>query len=354
MKHSLLFLAYAISLCLICVNISPSSRLIVALPSSQIICSHFGQSIQDNLQEPASGNSISPYEIKRYIDEHQRDEHISLEPYWHQLGIKTEELEKYGKYKAEVFALDLDHKEGPEVMLRLYDNSGWSNGAVRYLLFKPSKSDQRTKWRLLGYVYLDDLRYSLPEHRVVSSGESHWLVLTVLVGSGSGYGLYHDQWYEITAGGLKEVFECPAKKFVSWGDPYPILEAESKIISTPTETGTTKVVIEFSASYVLYNDGREDQKTKLWSKKQRAVFVRQIESEEFKFDEQSSELSQVEFNAVYEGEGPSDIEILRYNFASLENIALGKDEKLKGWLRSYLIKCKETDEKEKLLKSLSL
>ena len=298
-------------------------------------------------------NSISPYKIKEQIDQQQQDEHISLEEYWKRLGIETERWGKYGKCEVEVFELELDREEGPEVILRLYDDSGWSMGGTRYLVFKPGTDDHGTEWKLLGHIDLEDQRYSIPEHRVISSGESRWLVLRALTGRGSGYGLYLDQWYEFTDGGIRIVLKYPSKKILARTKPLPILEAESKIISAITESGTTKVAVEFSASYVLFDNGQADQKTNLWNKKQKSVFIQKAESEEFKFVPKESELSEEELNTVYNGEGPSNSEILRYNYRDLEKIALGKDETIHEWLRLYLKECKDTQEKENLLKVLA-
>src|SRR6478736_850413 len=35
-------------------------------------------------------SSVSPYEIKQYVEEHQKDEYVSLAEYWNRLGIDTE------------------------------------------------------------------------------------------------------------------------------------------------------------------------------------------------------------------------------------------------------------------------
>jgi len=297
--------------------------------------------------------SVSPYEIKQYIEEHQKDEFVSLAEYWNRLGIDVEEWEKYGRCEASIFDLALGPGEGTKVMLRLYDHSGWSMGGTRYLLFKPTSAAHHTKWKLLGHVDFQDQRYEVPEHRILSSAADHWLVVTILAGRGSGYGLHIDIWYEIADSGMKDVLSYPTGKFLSWGDPFPVIEASSKVISATTESDRTRVVIEFTASYVLYGGAHLNEKVGLWAKTQSAVFVRSSGQERFSLDDRESQLSNKELDAVYDGEGPSNSEILRYNFEDLERIATSTNEKAKEWLRSYLNECRNTGERERLLKALA-
>jgi len=298
-------------------------------------------------------SSVSPYEIKQYIEEHQKDEYVSLAEYWNRLGIDVEEWEKYGTCEVAIFELVLGRSEGSNVMLRLYDHSGWSMGGTRYLFFKPTSTAHHTKWILLGYVDFQDQRYEVPKHRILSSEADHWLVLTILAGRGSGYGLYLDIWYEITDSGIKDVLSYTSSKFLSWRDPIPVIEARSYVIGATTESDRTNVVIDFTASYVLYGGPHLKEKMELWTKKQRAVFVRSSRQIRFRLDSRQSQLSNKELDAIYAGEGPSNSEILHYNVDDLVRIATSTNEKAKEWLRSYLSECGKTPERERLLKALA-
>jgi hypothetical protein len=111
-------------------------------------------------------------------------------------------------------------------------------------------------------------------------------------------------------------------------------------------------VIEFTASYVLYGGAHLNEKVELWAKTQSAVFVRNSGQERFSLDDRESQLSNKELDAIYDGEGPSNGEILSYNFDYLERIATSTNEKAKEWLRSYLSECRNTPERERLLKAL--
>jgi hypothetical protein len=301
----------------------------------------------------ASLAAVSPYEIKQYIEEHQKDEYVSLAEFWSRLGIEAEEWTKYGTCEAAIFALSLGRGEGTTVMLRLYDPSGWSMGGTRYLFFKPSATARETDWRFLGYVDFEDQRYEIPEHSVITSGADHWLVLNILSGRGSGYGLHHDQWYEIDDNGVRLVLSYPSDKFLAWRNPIPVLEASSRIIGATTESDRTTVVIQFTAAYVLYVGAHSNEKIDLWARTQSAVFVRSSRQEPFRLDAHQSQLSNKEVEAVYAGEGPSNKEILRYNFDELEEIATGPNERSKEWLRSYLSECRDTPEKERLIRALT-
>jgi len=298
---------------------------------------------------------VSPSEIKQYIEEHQKDECVSLAAYWKRLGIDTEEWEKYGTCEAAIFELALGRGEATTVMMRLYDQSGWSMGGTRYLFFKPFATAHQTEWRLLGYLDIEDQRYEVPEHRVITSGADRWLLFTVLATRGSGYSLHCDEWYEIDDDGVRLVLSYPSGKSstLSVRVPTTVLEASSKIISATTEADRTRVAIEFTATYVLYAGADSDDNIQLWAKTQSAVFARSSRQERFRLDARQSRLSDKEFDAIYDGEGPTNSEILRYNFYDLERIATGANERAKAWLSSYLGECEDTNERERLLDALA-
>jgi hypothetical protein len=298
-------------------------------------------------------SSVSPYEIKQYVEEHQKDQYVSLAEYWNRLGIDTEEWKKYGRCEASIFDLALGPGEGTDVMLRLYDDSGWSMGGTRYVFFKPAATSHEKQWRILGHIDFQDQRGEAPEHRVITSGSAGWLVLTILVGRGSGYGLQFDYWYEIDDNGVRLVLSYPSSKFLSWRDPIPVIEAHSNVLAATTESDQTNVVIDFTASYVLYGGAHLNEKMELWTKTQRAVFVRKSRQVRFRLDSRQSQLSNKELDAIYAGEGPSNSQILRYNVDDLERITTSTNEKAKEWLRSYLTECRNTGERERLLKALA-
>ena len=103
----------------------------------------------------------------------------------------------------------------------------------------------------------------------------------------------------------------------------------------------------------MYGGAQLNDKIELWTKKQRAVFVRSSRQVRFRFDTRQSQLSNKELDAIYAGEGPSNSEILRYNVDDLERIATGPNKQAKEWLRSYLTECRNTSEREQLLKALA-
>ncbi len=297
--------------------------------------------------------SVSPYSIRQYVEEHKSDEYVSLEVFWEQLGIDVEEWKKYERCEAAIFELNLGSDEAASVMVRLYDHSGWSMGGTRYLLFKPVVTARKTEWKLLGHVDFEDQRYEVPQHRVIRSGTDHWIVFTVLAGRGSAFSLHQDQWYEIADDAIKLVLGYPSSKYLGWSDFIPMLNAGSKIISATTESERTTVVIELSVSFYLEDAGAAKEKTDLWVKKQRAVFVRFPDADGFVLDAKRSQVSSAELNVIYDGEGPTNSELLRYHFAELERLASSSNEIGKAWLLSFLDQCRHIPERERLLKALT-
>src|SRR5258708_4480725 len=152
---------------------------------------------------------------------------------------------------------------------------------------------------------------------------------------------------------MKLVLSYPSSKFLAWQDPIPILELGSKILSASAESDRTSVVVELSSSFYLEDPGRPNEKTNLWVKTQRVVFARFRDADVFVLDAKRSQLSSAERKAIYDDEVPTNSELLRYDFVELQRLATGTNEIGKAWLRSYLAQCKNTAERERLVKTLS-
>jgi len=297
---------------------------------------------------PASGNPkrgpVSPFTIKRYIAEHQGEEVVSLEEFWQRLGIETEQWRKYHKCKANIFRLQLDSKPGAEVMLRLYIPYGWEwGGDTRYLIFKLRKLHRKPVWELLGFIDFEDQRDHVPSQRVITIGNRHWLVLTLLADHGSNVGIYHDVWYEIDHRGVTPVLRYTSRKVITF---FPHVYSSSRILGVNIESGKPRVTIRFSVRYG-WDEGRGPEYT-LWTKRKTASFTKLRDSKEFVLDRRRSSVTAQELKVIYGDEGIIPKELLKYHYPSLVKIAAGREGRAKAWLRIFLGTLEETPEISRL------
>jgi hypothetical protein len=289
----------------------------------------------DRQQEALESEPVSPYQLRRYVLDHKNDNpggdmHLSLESYWLRLGIATEDWRGYGNCEVALFKISLTGGARQDVLLRLYDHSGWSMGGTRFLLFKKSDAGQQAAWRFLGYIDLDDQRNGLPEHEIVEAGTKRWLAITALAGRGAGYNSYVESLYEITDNGLKDVMSFPSHGHLMCEslNQAPGREFDGRIACVQND-GTT-IIVELNISYPI--DGLE-----LWKKKQTAVFKKCGESAEFAFDAAASELTEEELQDVYDNDmWLTKEQTIKYYRKELEGIASGNDSKRKEWLGQFL------------------
>lgn len=340
----------------------------------------FAFAVQPETLQEAAGQSVSPYEIKRAIDESRRSGERRTEfdaaAMWKRLGIPASFLEVCGSgaCEAKIFLTELDGEQGREVLLRV----ARVNDFVRYLVFKQSRQSgaKQFKWELLGFVDHDFNRYETARHRIVNAFGRHFLVIRGQEGSGSGYALYGETWYEVSSRkGVQPVLYYPAE-----GHTYPWpagLAREFKAATFPHfHAGDEEEVT------VLYNVSYEALD---YTGKAAPVNFRNQYRERYKWDERRAEFvftplrSNLDVKEIYAIANITDEEqeeqgtkiggttfysdkksfigsgyevFLRHNFDDLMKIAEGRNASLKAWLRQFLSECDDMYQKDKLLQAL--
>jgi hypothetical protein len=322
--------------------------------------------------------STSPYEIARVINRSsaQFDENyakgisggadvVDLSRTWKRLGVPPGGFETCPGYcEAKIFLYDLDGERGREVLLKI----NWGTDLFRYLVFKRAS---RGRWKFLGFVDHDFNRYQESSHRVLRARGRNWLVIRGQEGSGSGYALYAETWYEVSARGLRPVLYYPVGGGVV---PWPSgvsREFKARVVGARGEASS--VALSYSVSYSIAGAMGHRYKNRyrnrfhlryVWNGRRRA----------FAFDAARSNISEAEIYAVAElevepGEGDKiggseffkegdawkrggyDV-FLKYNLRSLLTLARGKDDALKEWLSQVLNDCADTRERRVLERAL--
>ena len=316
-------------------------------------------------------HSGSPFEIARAVNRsngiwrHQRiDVPVDLAETWKQLGIDGPACGS--DCEAKVFRLDLDKQPGSEVLLKLTRSYDF----CRYLIFKfRGRNLPRTRrWKLLGYIDHDFNRYRMAEQRVVRAFGKNWLVIRGQEGSGSGYYLYGDTWFEVNKKGVRPVLHYSVDGLTDAGIGGLNWKLSSRAIAVK---GTRKQSIRVSFVVFYTAQGFEDVDfTRRFVNRRQAYYVWNKRSREFVFTKRGSTISEYEMNLVANVETEPSSEnggvkiggntffsglrgfvgsgyemFLRLNAARLMNIAQGRNEQSKAWLSKFLTQCEDIPEK---------
>jgi hypothetical protein len=314
--------------------------------------------LRDEIMRPHAVE-ISPYEIKRLIDENKRTaarrSELDVKPIWEQLNIQDDGKSSFtmdqcnGYCSADIFTHELDGKPGKETVLRLSAAATWG---YRYLIFKQDNSQRGADsvWILLGYVDAF-VRYSNPRHRVMTAGRQRWLAIEYVSGYGSGFGSGAENWYEVTADGVKKVLSY--QTYLYQGLHHPEIDRQATVTKVEQRDGIAIVSIRTSTSYGgLLEDLNE--RFPLWTARRQGTFIKGPGMREFIFDALHSEIASEEVDPYYGGDGGiSAEELLKYNYRELARLA-GKGTYEQGlWLRRYLDTCDDSVEKQSLRKILA-
>ena len=284
--------------------------------------------------------TLSPYDIEHFINAHPQ---ANLAKLWQRLGIHRLNFAKDWPSEtkpdhflvscmgcqADSIEIDLDEEPGAEVLLRIQDVLSES---CRYLVFK-WKSDA---WKLLGHIDHDFGRYRMPQHKVLLSNNKTWLVIQAQGGSGSGVSLYFDRVFLVEHDALKEVMHYTSEGHQSSFTYEPIREFYGRIVNCIIRDGVAQIEIEFGVNYIGEEYPDPPQKFVLFSKRQKAFFSGQPGHRQLSRDRINSILSQEEIDAVFNVNSLTNEEFLKYNFAELSQVALGKDSNQRKWLMKFL------------------
>lgn len=168
--------------------------------------------------------TVSPYEIEYLINACQSDwlsrencasDQFSLAHYWRKLGVAVVSYEKSlppaspepsfstcsSECETELAALNLDAHPDTEAVLRIYD--GYS-GTYAFLFFRRNRAQAarlekgaNPKWDFLGLISNSWHRYAPPKYRVFVQGREKYFLIERLMASGSGFGMYREDIYQI-------------------------------------------------------------------------------------------------------------------------------------------------------------
>ena len=310
---------------------------------------------------------VSPFALARSINNIQRTgKDLSLTETWQQFGVEPGSFAQCSNdCKAKIYRNELSSNPGSEVVIKLTRFEDFT----RYLVF--GRADNG--WKFLGYVDHDFNKYEIARHRIASVKGKPFLVIRGQEGSGSGYALYAETWYEVADNGLKPVLSYPSDGHTN---PWPAGLSRSFVARTlPLVKEPGRVIIQYEVSYEAA--GYEGDGLRLMFENQhRLSFQWDSQLRKFVPDPQRSNISQAEINAIANIETddqPQDgtkigettfysdaksfvgggYEVfLKHNLPRLTAIAKGRPTKSRQWLQRFLSECRDTEEKKALLTAL--
>jgi hypothetical protein len=298
---------------------------------------------QENAPEKLQIKSLSPHEIENCLNKNRE---IDLRELWSLLNIKQDTDfpercgNRYGLCKTEKIVVE---ESGDDVILKLTIAD-----ASRYLHFRriekyPVFSED--KWKFVGHVDSLYQQYAPPEQRIINGNNKTYLVVRELWGRGTGVGLYGERWYELSEQPPKEMLSYPVEGHDVQGQAFDRVFESG--VSQRLANGSYIVEVQFSIFYGV------EKESAIFSKKQKACYVRDSEAEKFSLSKTCSNVSEEELEAVYNFDSMNEEGVLEYNFGELEKIAMyGKPEQ-KEWLENYLSRIGESPKREALQKLLA-
>lgn len=317
--------------------------------------------------------SVSPFALARLVgrggarrERGLAEDALDLRAVWGRLGVPAGFFETCGGWcEARLFLVELDGEPGAEVLLKLTTYE-----FCRYLVFKRAG---RHRWRLLGLVDHDFNRYQMSRHRVARAGGRNWLVVGGQEGSGSGFSLYAETWYEVSRRGVRGVLN-----YLSAGHVAPCLDNLGRSF-TARARGARRaraVHVRYAVSYEISDcSGLHDARAnRLFDARHRVRYVWDERARAFAYDGAGSDVDErgvaLIANAEPDPEGAQLVGntlffpkqedfrrdgydlFLKYNLAALRRVAARGDARRREWLRAFLARCRDGREKETLLRAL--
>ena len=312
--------------------------------------------------------SISPIELARSINNARRAQtDVELADTWRKLGVEAGSFEVCGSgCEAKVFRYELSSHTGPEVVIKLTQSFDF----CRYLVFGQAKDGG---WKFLGHVDHDFNKYEMARHRIASVNGEPLLVVRGQEGSGSGYALYAETWYDVSDDGVKPILSYPSD---GQTNPWPAGLARSfKVSPIPAGGRTNRLTIQYTVTYDTA--GYDNDNVQLeFVNHHRVSYKWDDTAGKFVIDPQQSNISASEIAAIANIESEEEPRdgtkigdttfyssskafigggyevFLKYNLPRLMTIAKGRNSKSRTWLKRFLTECGDTDERKALLAAL--
>jgi hypothetical protein len=277
----------------------------------------------------------SPYGLARYINSHDE---IDWAPLWRALGIDV----KLGLPCSMNCAAELIVIENPEQVILIV------NAFLAFDVYLRFEKGETGEWRVTGKYYANVWDGNPHRHEIVRAGSTQFLLVSTHGGHGSGLDEEMEDWLDLSRPSFEPVFSYAVRGHedaMGFGISREIEAVAHANSPTEIELGLT---IYFSYSSGDLALGRFEFFGN-YSRALGGTFALQSVRSGY----QPSPITKRDFEAFVRVGGASEAQEIKYALPRLKEIASGKNDEAKQWLRHILGRISDTPEKRTLLELLT-
>ena len=297
----------------------------------------------DDAPQALARAARSPYDIERFVVTHND---YDWAPLWQALDIDDASLPacSLGSESLASCSADVVSVFDPSQVIVVLRHA--ANAAEVYLRFIPVVGPDRTvRWRFAGH-YQPKAAFFRPRYRVIVFNRKPFLIISGHGANAPDASSEFEEWLDLTARDLE-----PALRFTSKGSQESKLgirrEVAARVSSSQAALTETIRISRETAFFAEDSEGELD----LGSQTATSVYTR-VGAGPFIFDETQSSSPEDQVSELYEDfdRALSNEDFLSRDLAALTAIARNPESREKRWLRLWLVRCGDTEDKRALVK----
>jgi len=277
----------------------------------------------------------SPYDLARYINSHDDVDWDSL---WHALSID----ENLGLPCSMNCTAELVVVDSPEQVILIL------NGSLPYDVYLRYQRGEAQAWRVAG-KYDADVLGNPHRHQMVRAGNTQFLVISTRGGHGSGLDEEREDWLDLSRPSFQPVFSYTIRGHFDIMGAGISSEIQAGANANSANEIEHRITVDLSYSTGGLGLGRFEF-VGIYTRVPGGDFSLQ---EAHTSDFPPSSIPRPDFAGFARAGGASPEAEVKYALPRLKEIAAGKDDDAKRWLRYILGRIDETPEKRTLLELLA-
>jgi len=297
----------------------------------------------DDAPQALARAARSPYDIERFVATHNE---YDWAPLWQALDIRDASLPTctLGSESLASCSADVVSVFDPSQVIVVLRHA--ANASEVYLRFIPVVGpDRSVRWRFTGH-YQPKASFFRPRYHVIVFDRKPFLIIDGHGANAQDASSEFEEWLDLTANGLE-----PALHFTLKGSQETKSgirrEVAATILSTQAARTETIRISREAAFFAEDSDGE----LALGSQTATSVYTR-AGTGPFIFDETQSSSPEAEVSELYEDfdRALSNEDFLSQDRAALFAIARNPESREKRWLRLWLVRCGDTEDKRAVVK----
>ena len=232
---------------------------------------------------------LAPQEIFYFLQQHPK---ANVQRLWQRLGITTDSTTLFDFDNAcdcdvNLFEYNLDDDVESEKVLQIKRTLAES---YRYLIFKGPDINPK----FLGHIDVY-AKYTPSDPVVLLSHGRAWLVVQQTAATGSGLAAWADTVYEVANGRVRPIASYLARVRQSGDGPTPTKEFVGRPVSCRIQGGHAVLTVAYTLKYTNHSNAD----VPVFTSRKNAVLIGSLEDGSTTLDATHSEISQREFETIY-------------------------------------------------------